>query len=231
MEYSVGLYGRKDRCFSLCNDACTCCSDTESRKLQSAPSDVLSVRWTGHGHSREARREALARVHARRGHCCQGDCGTRPLRVIALCERGCSTGRRVRFKPQGSSFGSTKSTMITRECIPLHRRGSSKVSKTTRDSTSRNRGHDEAPIEFNERVAAPTAHHDAADEYCDMHWSQQLHMASPYKIHNIHASGHGRMTRHIRSLPLVRRRTNGTMHTRNSYNWLSLVISASHHDA
>ena len=65
VEYSVGLYGR--------NDVCTCCCETESRRLQSAPSDVLSAHWTMHGHSREARREALARVHARRGHCCQGD--------------------------------------------------------------------------------------------------------------------------------------------------------------
>jgi hypothetical protein len=39
-------------CFSLRSDACTCCCETEGRRLQSTPSDVLSAHWTVHGHSR-----------------------------------------------------------------------------------------------------------------------------------------------------------------------------------
>jgi hypothetical protein len=86
VEYSIGLYGQNDRCFSLCNDACTCCCETEDRRHQSAPPDVLSAHWTVHGHSREARR--VARVHARA--LLPMRCGT--LRVIALCVRGVLDG-------------------------------------------------------------------------------------------------------------------------------------------
>jgi hypothetical protein len=47
----------------------------ETWAVQLALPDVLSAHGTGHGHSREARREALARVHecSTCGHCYQGD--------------------------------------------------------------------------------------------------------------------------------------------------------------
>jgi hypothetical protein len=96
LEYSVGLYGQNDRCFSLRSDACTCCCETEGRRLQSAPQDVFSAHWIGLGtnaHSREAWREALARVYARRvGIAAKEMWHPASVRVIALCVRGVLDG-------------------------------------------------------------------------------------------------------------------------------------------
>jgi hypothetical protein len=81
----------------------------ETWAVQLALPDVLSAHGTGHGHSREARREALARVHecSTCGHCYQGDVAPGLSVSGGIVCAGVLDGPSTvsnNFKPQGSSF-------------------------------------------------------------------------------------------------------------------------------